>query len=325
MMRLRLKNTFVEVDFEQGLDEQVGLIGGSSPCLASLGSLSGPSTVRSRSVEVKSPSRLLDENDDDRTCCPQLDRLNDFLLADRRPRPRPLMERCGPRSLLTGSPSNTPQQDVASCRGSRALSPTASDCEDAPASSACSTVSLGSFPTLKRQAWSFDFSSTEPSEPSTVHAQREYCHKEVPRLLDFQTCAEIIDDGSANRDSQQGITTLMIRNIPNRYGQEDLLEDLKGSGFGGVVDFLYLPRDKSSKAGIGYAFVNFTSCVWAQRCAEVFSSFKFLRYGRGRDAVVSTAHLQGLDANREHYEKSAIASSRIAKHRPLFPEVNPAK
>ena len=51
-------------------------------------------------------------------------------------------------------------------------------------------------------------------------------------------------------------TTLMIKNIPNKYTQAMLLETLnRNHSFS--FDFLYLPIDFKNKCNVGYAFINF--------------------------------------------------------------------
>jgi len=287
-MRLRLKNTFVEVDLATVADTSAG---GSWPSLLdSVGHGRSPAAARARSVDIESPSRSLREV---RTS-PQLDRINSILVGDQR----------------HGFGWHDEQPKDSGKDKGRAAS--VADSEEVMASSVCSTESPGSAGSgrLKRQVWSFDFSSTAPSDPG----HREYMHKDVPRRLDFESISEC----KPSSGSRELPTTLMIRNIPNRYAQQDLLVELEELGFAGLIDFCYMPRDKAAKASIGYAFVNFVDGSSAQGCREVLSCHHFSRGSRSREALVSVAHLQGLEANRAHYEQSAVSNSRIARHRPIF-------
>ncbi|CAE7621292.1 ML3, partial [Symbiodinium sp. CCMP2456] len=54
----------------------------------------------------------------------------------------------------------------------------------------------------------------------------------------------------------QGRTTVMLRNLPNNYTRDMLLELIDSMGFRGQYDFLYLPIDFQTHACLGYAFVN---------------------------------------------------------------------
>lgn len=47
----------------------------------------------------------------------------------------------------------------------------------------------------------------------------------------------------------------MIRNIPNKYTDEDLLKEIEE--FQGKFDSLFLPWDYEKKGNKGYAFINF--------------------------------------------------------------------
>merc|ERR1719461_2657977 len=51
-------------------------------------------------------------------------------------------------------------------------------------------------------------------------------------------------------------TTLMLRNLPLDYTRDMLLQLLDKEGFAGKYDFIYLPVDFKTRAGLGYAFLN---------------------------------------------------------------------
>lgn len=115
-------------------------------------------------------------------------------------------------------------------------------------------------------------------------------------------------------------TTLMIRNIPGKYTQNDLMLDLKATGFGSAYDFLYLPIDKGTAANVGYAFVNFTEATMAAKCIKSFEGHRFSRHQRSSNklARISVAHLQGLEKNLQHYENAAVNASKEKRRRPVI-------
>lgn len=49
----------------------------------------------------------------------------------------------------------------------------------------------------------------------------------------------------------------MIRNIPNKYTKESLINRVDEK-FSGKYDFFYLPFDLKNNCNLGFAFINFT-------------------------------------------------------------------
>ena len=62
-----------------------------------------------------------------------------------------------------------------------------------------------------------------------------------------------------NQPGDRPKTTVMLRNIPNRYSQAGLLKEIDAAGFKGSYDFFYLPMDTKNRTNVGYAFINFLS------------------------------------------------------------------
>lgn len=104
--------------------------------------------------------------------------------------------------------------------------------------------------------------------------------------------------GASQGDS--GYTTVMLRNIPNKYTREMLVKQLN-QDFKGRFDFVYLPIDFKNKCNVGYGFVNFrtsASCdefiakydgVDVRKCLPGLNSKKI--------AGVTPARVQGLEEN----------------------------
>ena len=60
------------------------------------------------------------------------------------------------------------------------------------------------------------------------------------------------------RDRKDLRTTVMIKNIPNKYTEEMLIERIsEGLGDKHPYDFFYLPIDAKNLCNVGYAFINF--------------------------------------------------------------------
>jgi hypothetical protein len=148
-------------------------------------------------------------------------------------------------------------------------------------------------------------------QTSTLTTPKESRHGNVPKTVNLA-------EEYAKAGSTGCTTTLMIRNVPNRYSQRDLINELKSLGFGGTFDFLYVPLDLGTMSNVGYAFVNFTHHSWAEKCMEMLQNHRFKRHRQaGKVAAVSVAHIQGLEANLKHYEKSAVNTSRLRQRRPV--------
>merc|ERR1719506_1681072 len=120
-----------------------------------------------------------------------------------------------------------------------------------------------------------------------------------------------------------GATTIMLRNIPNRYTREMLVARLD-DGYKGQYDFVYLPIDFNSKCNVGYAFVNFRAPAVAQRFFAEFNGAKCKNvlpgFSSQKICEVSYARVQGRDQNMENLrdEKFMEKLNEQAEWQPLF-------
>eukprot|EP00929_Paragymnodinium_shiwhaense_P112700 TRINITY_DN80967_c0_g1_i1.p1 TRINITY_DN80967_c0_g1~~TRINITY_DN80967_c0_g1_i1.p1 ORF type:complete len:513 (-),score=85.30 TRINITY_DN80967_c0_g1_i1:89-1627(-) len=157
-----------------------------------------------------------------------------------------------------------------------------------------------------------DKNDKKEAEQPWRRSQNECRHSLVPKHVNLA-------EEFANSDHTRPPTTLMIRNIPNRYTQRELIMELEDLGFGGQFDFLYIPLDKGTMSNVGYAFVNFTIPGDAARCMQVFQNYRFKRHRKmsGKIAAISVAHVQGLEANLAHYENAAVNTAKLKQRRPV--------
>jgi hypothetical protein len=117
-------------------------------------------------------------------------------------------------------------------------------------------------------------------------------------------------------------TTVMLRNIPNNYNREMVLELLDAEGFKGCYDFVYLPMDFHRMAGLGYAFVNLVDRDHAQRVKQHFEDFCTWTLASQKICKVSWGEpLQGLEAHIERYRNSPVMHEDVPdKYKPVLYE-----
>jgi len=121
----------------------------------------------------------------------------------------------------------------------------------------------------------------------------------------------------------QGLTTVMLRNIPNRYTRDMLIECLD-TEYKGQYDFVYLPIDFNSKCNVGYAFINFRIPAMAQKFMQEFHGVRAKQclpgFSSKKVCEVSYATVQGREANMENFrdEKFIEKLKERPEWHPLF-------
>lgn len=125
-----------------------------------------------------------------------------------------------------------------------------------------STVSSG-------VAWSMEPVAEQESvlhESEQEEAPPQFTAEDVLRQLSelTETLSAMNHDGhSVERDTPLGdpngdSTTVMLRNIPNKYTTDMLLDQFKEHGFSRLeFDFMYNPIDFKNQCNVGFCFVNF--------------------------------------------------------------------
>ncbi|KAJ0696568.1 putative RNA recognition motif domain, mei2-like RNA recognition, RNA-binding domain superfamily [Helianthus annuus] len=100
-------------------------------------------------------------------------------------------------------------------------------------------------------------------------------------------------------------TSLMIKNVPNRYTRKLLvqtldnhckLENRKLGGNKYAYDFVYLPIDFKRRRNAGFAFVNFTNPEAAFRFRDAFHGRHWNLFESSKVAEITRARIQGKAA-----------------------------
>jgi RNA recognition motif-containing protein len=100
-------------------------------------------------------------------------------------------------------------------------------------------------------------------------------------------------------------TTLMIKNIPNKYDQDMLLTTVDKK-YRGLYDFFYLPIDFKNKCNVGYAFVNFIQPVTIAQFYEDFNNKKWEKFNSEKVCKIAYARIQGKNQLIEHFKNSSL-------------------
>lgn len=110
-------------------------------------------------------------------------------------------------------------------------------------------------------------------------------------------------------------TTLMIRNIPNKYTQHMLLSEIN-ERHKERYDFFYLPIDFKNKCNMGYAFINFIDYTSILPFYEEFSDQKWRNFNSEKVCAISYARLQGKAAMIARFQNSSLLD-KDESYRPL--------
>ncbi|KAH3744532.1 RNA recognition motif 2 [Pelomyxa schiedti] len=136
---------------------------------------------------------------------------------------------------------------------------------------------------------------------------------DVDTLMARQRFAIHIDDEEHTNDSR---TTLMIKNIPNKYSQRMLLDEID-AGHAGSYDFFYLPIDFKNKCNVGYAFINMISTDRIPAFYWDFNNKRWSRFNSEKICEITYARIQGLVQLVDHFKSSSLLAEE-EKVRPVM-------
>jgi RNA recognition motif-containing protein len=124
---------------------------------------------------------------------------------------------------------------------------------------------------------------------------------------------------SKNTDAAR--TTVLLRNVPSSYRQEDMLCLLNSQGFAEKYNFLYLPMDFATGANLGFAFVNLESWEIAEAALhklQGFSRWSDTACRKTLQVCWSDPH-QGLDSLIERFRNSQVMHKNVPReYKPLL-------
>ncbi|CAK0859220.1 unnamed protein product [Prorocentrum cordatum] len=133
-------------------------------------------------------------------------------------------------------------------------------------------------------------------QPATAEA---CAHAQVDTPVEDLAPADAAAPLGLDAMGDRPVTTMVVRNVPQRTTKQEFLDELDQTGFAGAYDYAYLPRDFKTHLGNGNAFVNFIKHEAAAAFAAAWH--RTCRFGliadEGICLNVAAASLQGLQAN----------------------------
>ncbi|KAK8940401.1 hypothetical protein KSP39_PZI009695 [Platanthera zijinensis] len=129
-------------------------------------------------------------------------------------------------------------------------------------------------------------------------------------------------------------TTVMVKNIPNKFSKLqllDLLDEhcrkeniklLQQQNSEAAADDSSTPSEFESGSNLGYAFVNFTSVAAARKLHRELHHKPWNAYGSRKVCEVTQAKIQGSDGLLKHF-KASIFTCSSESYLPVF--FNPSR
>lgn len=112
-------------------------------------------------------------------------------------------------------------------------------------------------------------------------------------------------------------TTCMIKNIPNKYSLKMLI-DLLNEDHAGTYNFVYLRMDFKNRCNVGYAFVNFASCMSIVSFYEKVHGKSWKRFTSNKICELTYASIQGFEKLVNKFRNSSIMQEKDSFRPKMF-------
>lgn len=159
-----------------------------------------------------------------------------------------------------------------------------------------------------------DSSVSAGSDPSPNNAGSARAGTAATNDKDSRHLMLLLDAVDSGRDTR---TSLMVRNIPNKYTQQMLLAEFADNGHGpGKIDFFYLPIDFKNKCNRGYAFINFIDFRDIIPFHRQYFGQHWRVFNSDKICDITYARIQGKSGMLKRFENSALME-KDEEYKPL--------
>lgn len=108
-------------------------------------------------------------------------------------------------------------------------------------------------------------------------------------------------------------TTMMIKNIPNKFSR-DLLISTIDQNFKGTYDLFILPTDGNKNKNFGYSFINFTYSYFIPYFYYMFNGKKWSSTNSQKICEITYSKVQGRENLIGHYPNKIIYRNEVVKN-----------
>lgn len=122
---------------------------------------------------------------------------------------------------------------------------------------------------------------------------------------DSESCDEKTkeDTKSGDAENDDDVHTLMIKNIPCRCTQQEVIDAIAEVGFADLYNFFYLPIRRGHEQNFGYGFIGFVDGEVTKQFIEAMTGYKFKNRNSNKACEIAPARIQGFSSNVEHFQK----------------------
>ena len=159
--------------------------------------------------------------------------------------------------------------------------------------------------------------SNVPSGSASSSLQQSFQSKTSAAPPDDKDNRHLLLDLDAVEHGRDTRTSLMVRNIPNKYTQQMLLNEFAENGHGpGKIDFFYLPIDFKNRCNRGYAFINFVDYRDILPFHQQYYGKHWRAFNSDKMCDVTYARIQGKAGMLKRFENSALMEKE-EEYKPL--------
>lgn len=112
-------------------------------------------------------------------------------------------------------------------------------------------------------------------------------------------------------------TTIMIKNIPNKYTQKAFTDEIN-IRFANTYDVFYLPIDYTNNCNLGFAFINFIHPFYIIDFYETYRGQKWMRYLSDKKCELAYGTVQGKQTLIKHFQKGIVLNAQTSDRKPMI-------